>query len=696
MEREQLFEVARRTFDTPEFRGIEFIEVEAKSVINHVPGKYLPFNWTINPYRGCSHACSFCQSGDTPILIGDGRWKGLADVRPGDEIYGTVRVGNYRRYVKTNVLAHWQTVSRAYRITLGDGTKLIASADHRFLSNRGWKHVIGAEQGPLQRPFLTTSNSLLGMGRFADQPKHNEDYMRGYLCGMIRGDGHISWRGMTQNNGRQSATNTFRLALADTEALQRARDYLEALGLTTHEFVFQKATAARRQMTAIAASGHVAVNRILQIIAWPGNPPDEWGKGFLAGIFDAEGSCSQGILRISNTDEDMLRWLSLCLAWFGFNFVIEGKWTDRGKPIVTIRIPGDLAEQLRFFHMVDPAITRKRDIVGRALKCKADLRVVSIEDLGFDMPMYDITTGTGDFIANGVVSHNCFARVTHTYLDMNAGRDFESKIVVKINAPELLRRELAAKKWKGEHIAMGTATDPYQRAEGRYKLMRGIIGALTDYWNPFSILTKGTLILRDLDLLVDASKVAPVSAALSVGTLDEEAWRLSEPGTPHPRKRIEAVAALNDAGIPTGVMMAPILPGITDDPAQLKEVVRAAIDAGATHVSPIMLHLRPVVKEEYMAWLQDHFPDLVPRYTAMYRKTYGPAADRDALSDVVRGLVDDQGGIRPRPGLDPHAHRRRGGGPADELREAPQQLSLLEGEDPPKPTARIARGRGGR
>src|SRR5205807_1224983 len=133
----------------------------------------------------------------------------------------------------------------------------------------------------------------------------------------------------------------------------------------------------------------------------------------------------------------------------------------------------------------------------------------------------------------------CFARVTHTYMDMNAGRDFESKIVVKINAPEVLRRQLARKSWKGEHVAMGTATDPYQRAEGRYKLMPGIIGALKDYRNPFSILTKGTLILRDLDLLVEAAEVSDVGTALSIGTLDEDAWRRSEPGTPHPRKRME-------------------------------------------------------------------------------------------------------------------------------------------------------------
>jgi DNA repair photolyase len=211
----------------------------------------------------------------------------------------------------------------------------------------------------------------------------------------------------------------------------------------------------------------------------------------------------------------------------------------------------------------------------------------------------------------------CFARVTHTYMDMNAGRDFETKIVVKVNAPELLRKQLSNKRWKGEHIAMGTATDPYQRAEGRYQLMPKIIRALTDYQNPFSILTKGTLILRDLELLKEAATVTDVSTALSIPTQDTDAWRRSEPGTPHPRKRIEAVAKLNDSGIPCGVMIAPILPGITDRPDQLMEAVRMAVDAGATFVTPILLHLRPVVREEYMAWLSDEFPELVVRYEEM-------------------------------------------------------------------------------
>jgi DNA repair photolyase len=243
----------------------------------------------------------------------------------------------------------------------------------------------------------------------------------------------------------------------------------------------------------------------------------------------------------------------------------------------------------------------------------------------------------------------CFARPTHAFLDMGAGRDFETKIVVKVNAPEVLRRELAAPRWKGDHIAMGTNTDPYQRAEGRYRLMPGIICALSDHRNPFSILTKGTLILRDLDLLSEAAGSTHVSTAFSIGTLDEEAWRRTEPGTPHPRERIRAVARLNDAGVPCGVMVAPVLPGITDHPRQLREVVTAAIDAGATHVSPILLHLRPGVREEFLPWLEGEFPDLVPRYLAMYRTPYGPKSAREELGRRVGSIVRSAGGLPPPP-----------------------------------------------
>jgi DNA repair photolyase len=232
----------------------------------------------------------------------------------------------------------------------------------------------------------------------------------------------------------------------------------------------------------------------------------------------------------------------------------------------------------------------------------------------------------------------CFARPTHTYLGLNAGRDFEREIVVKVNAPERLRAELAKPSWKGEHIALGTNTDPYQWVEGRYKLMQGIWQAMIDARNPGSILTKSPLLLRDLGLMKELASRADFSAALSVPTIDEKAWRATEPHTPNPRARLEAVAELNRAGIRTGVLVAPLMPGINDDPAQVAEILELATEAGATFISGIALHLRGEVRGLFMEWLAEHRPDLLPRYRELYRRgAYAPQQERRRLSGLISG-----------------------------------------------------------
>src|SRR5215216_3120526 len=195
--------------------------------------------------------------------------------------------------------------------------------------------------------------------------------------------------------------------------------------------------------------------------------------------------------------------------------------------------------------------------------------------------------------------------------------------------------ELRRKSWTGAHVAMGTNTDPYQRCEGRYRLTRGVLEALRDYANPCSVLTKSPLLLRDLDLFVELASTAGFSANLSIGTLDEEVWRRSEPGTPHPKARMAAVKQLVAAGIPCGILMAPILPGISDSPEQLRAVVRAAADAGASHLTPITLHLRPGVKEEFMPWLEETYPQLVPDYRRLYRGSNAPRPVREAIAGRV-------------------------------------------------------------
>jgi DNA repair photolyase len=619
-------DVVVRRFNAPEALDTRFHEIRTKSAINRVPpASRVPFEWTVNPYRGCLHACVYCQWGATPVLMSDGRTRKLEELRVGDEIVGTVRDGAYRRYVKTEVLDHWMTVKPVWAVTLEDGTRLLASGDHRFLSNRGWKHVCNSPRSEPDRPHLTLNNSLLGTGRFADPPRQDSDYGRGYLCGLIRGDGHLQRREYSYQT-----SHLFRLALTDFEALRRAQLFLEGLAIETHEALFAEASGNHRDLRCLRSGSRATYEAISELIRWPLTPNAQWRKGFLAGIFDAEGSCGAGnALRISNKDSQIVHYTQESLDRLGFETVVE---PPRPNGVEVVRIRGGLKERLRFFHLTDPAITRKRTITGLALKSDAQTKVTSIEPLGMELPLYDITTGTGDYIADGVVSHNCFARPTHEYLDFNAGRDFEKEIVVKVNVPEVLRAELARPSWKREHIALGTNTDPYQWVEGRYKLMRGIWEAMRDFANPCSILTKSPLLLRDTDLLCQIAERTQVSACFSVPTLDEKVWRETEPHTPNPRARLEAVAELNRLGIPTGILIAPLMPGINDAPEQVEKIVALATEAGAVHIGGITLWLRGSVKDVFFDYLRAHRPGLLERYERLYaRGAYVPADERRTI-----------------------------------------------------------------
>ena len=429
-----------RRFEAPEALDTRFYEVRAKSVLNKVPpASQMPFRWTVNPYRGCSHACLYCVSGETPVLMADGTERALEDVGVGDRIKGTAGEGA-ASLVDTEVRDKWRTVKPAVEVRLADGRRLLASPEHRFLTSAGWKHVAPDEHDPDARPFLTTHDSLVA-------------------------------------------------------------------------------------------------------------------------AFDG----------------------------------------------------------------------------GTAVRGAAGSQVTSVKATGESIEMYDITTGTEDFIANGVVSHNCFARPTHTYLGFDPGRDFEREIVVKVNAPELLRAELARPSWKGEHVALGTNTDPYQWVEGRYRLMEGIWQALLDARNPCSILTKSPLLLRDIALLKELAEEVGLTACLSIPTLDQKVWRETEPRSPNPRARLEAVAELNREGIPTGVLVAPLMPGVNDAPEQVEPLMEAIADAGATNVAGIALHLRGEVKDVFMGWMREARPELVTRYDTLYgRRAYAPQQERERLGAMVR------------------------------------------------------------
>ena len=233
----------------------------------------------------------------------------------------------------------------------------------------------------------------------------------------------------------------------------------------------------------------------------------------------------------------------------------------------------------------------------------------------------------------------CFARRTHTYLDFDAGRDFEREIVVKVNTPEVLRAQLARPTWQRELVALGTNTDPYQWAESRYRFMPEIIAALEAARTPVSVLTKSPLVLRDIDLYAEMAKRLDVSVNLSIPTLDERTWRATEPHTPSPRARLEAVARLKERGIGSGVLIAPLMPGINDSPEQVEPLLRMAREAGADFLGGVALHLRDEVRDVFFGWLAAMRPDLLPGYERLYDggRAYMTPADRSEATRAVRG-----------------------------------------------------------
>lgn len=621
--------------DAPPDAHLEIYEEKAKTVLSENQSPDVGFRFSINPYRGCNHACSYCLSGDTPILMADGTTRRLDALRVGDRIYGTERRGDYRRYVQTTVLAHWQTVKPGYRIRLEDGTELVASGEHRFLTARGWKHVTGSQHGPLTRAHLTTNDKLMGVGRLASNAEHDADYRAGYLCGIVRGDGFLRTYRYARKGRANGDQHQFRLALIDLEPLLRAKRYLADLSIATHDLVFQEATATTRQMTAIRTHKRSDVEQIREVVEWHDEPSENWSKGFLAGIFDAEGSYSGGILRISNCDPEMIARTQTALQRFGFDTAIDGDPRGVGFAAGAVRVRGGMKEHLRFFLMVDPSITRKRTITGQALKSEAKLRVMEVEALGVDLPLFDITTGTGDFIANGVVSHNCYARPTHQYWDFGAGTDFDRKIVVKVNAPEVMEAQMMKPSWKGELVMFSGNTDCYQPLEASYGLTRRCLEVAAKFRNPVGIITKGAIIRRDIDVLQDLARNARVHVNFSVAFADDDMARQVEPGAPSPSVRLKAMRALADAGISVGVGVAPIIPGLND--SQIATILAKARDAGATRAFRVMLRLPLEVKPVFLGRLQEEFPDRAAKVENAVRDVRGGALYRSAFGERGNG-----------------------------------------------------------
>jgi DNA repair photolyase len=606
----------------------------AHSVITRNNSPDIPFDLSVNPYRGCEHGCVYCLSGETRILMGDGRLKPLAEVSIGDEIYGTEKSGHDRRYVRTRVVDHWATTKPAYRIRLADGTELVASGDHRFLTERGWKFVARDDRG--RRPYLTINDTLMGLGAIgSSRPRDDSgEYRRGYLCGLIRGDGHLKVHRHSRQGRANGDRHPFRLAMTDFQALDRAAACLAGFGIATHRVVFAVETTIRRRVEAIRTNARASVAAIGRLIEFPGNPSDPWIRGYVGGIFDAEGSFDGCTVRIANTDRRIIDTLSDGLRRLRFDSVVETRRNSL-KPVHCVRVSGGLREHLRFIDQFDPSISPNRLIDGVSVKCAADLAVVEIEPLGRMQELFDLTTGTGDFVANGVISHNCYARPSHQYLNLSAGLDFETRLFFKKDAAAQLREELNRRSYKCSPINLGANTDPYQPIERRLGVTRSILEVLAEAHHPVTVVTKGSLVTRDIDVLSRLAAERLVKVFVSVTTLDDELKRRMEPRAASPRARLAAIGKLAAAGIPTGVMYAPVVPAINDH--ELEAVLEAAAEQGATTAGYVLLRLPGEVKDLFYEWLALHYPDRVNKVRNRIRELRGGRDNDSRFGHRMRG-----------------------------------------------------------
>ena len=414
--------------EAPGQRETVVLPEPARSIISRNNSPDIGFSQSINPYRGCEHGCVYCLSGDTRVLMANGSTKALADVRVGDAIYGTRRIGSHRHYLKTEVLSHWSVINQAFRVVLKNGTELITGPDHRFLTDFGWKFVQPSAPDHAPRPALATDERLMG-------PDPAQDF-----------------------------------------ASQPVR--------SAHHF----------------------------------------------------------------------------------------------------------------------AITR-------------------IEPLGKAMRLYDITTGTEDFIANGVVSHNCYARPSHAYVGLSPGLDFETRLFYKAGAAKLLEAELNASNYRCATIMLGANTDPYQPIERIHKVTRSLLEVLLRYRHPVAITTKGALVARDVDLLARLARDGLVRVMFSIPTLDNDMKRILEPRAAAAGAKLSAMRVLADAGVPVGVLVAPIIPVLTEH--ELEEVLGASREAGASVAGYTLLRLPWEVKGLFREWLAEHFPDRAAHVRSQLRAMRG-------------------------------------------------------------------------
>lgn len=499
---------------------------------------------SINCTIGCQNACAYCLGEGTLILMADGTSKRIENVKIGDEVIGFTEYGR-TKYKKAVVTNGWTTDQVGYEIKLQNGTSIICSAEHRWLSNRGWKYTDGREQGQLRRPFLTSNNQIKFLSKLVDEGyfKPTPKYQSGYLAGMIRGDGTLGHY-QYERRGAKDNRFQFRLALKDQCLIDRTKEYLTRSGVQTTEFIFDPQGS---RLSAIRTSKKSDFVKICKLIEYNFEDP-EFRRGFVAGIFDAEGSggTENPVLRIYNTDDRIIDFLQGSLSEFGFS-ATEDRTNKNGCRV--IRVPGGLPETVRFFQTFTPKATRKFRYEGVAHHY-GGIKVESITNLGERRKMYDITTTTSTFIANGFLSHNCFGRrLALMRKDINNLSEWSTTLRTKRNE----RKEKTL--YRGT-VMFPSAHDIFPE---NLDICLEVIGNLLRLGNHVLITSKPRAECINAICKEFESYWQEMLFRFTIGCLDEDIIGIWEPGAPSAEERLAVLRTTYGLGFQTSVSMEPML-----------------------------------------------------------------------------------------------------------------------------------------
>jgi DNA repair photolyase len=637
----------------------QFFRDTSRSIIATNDSPDVGFSASINPYRGCEHGCAYCLGPDTPILYADMTWRPIGNARPGDVVVGFAEYpppGGTRKYRPAVIEAVWWSKRRTLRLVTPKA-EIVTTADHRWLD---------ARNGRWCRTETFTPGRLLRRMAVAPPEPEDGDYRVGYLAGLSLGDGTFRFEPGWRSNRLGFPQSYWRVALADEEPLVRVVNYLRGYRIEAHVRPFDGGPASRRPMQKVEIRSLGSLG-ILHPLLTLERDTRHYRRGFLAGFFDAEGH-NGDVFRLSQVNQAVLERVRQYARSLGFNFCLE---PHLGRAS-TLRLVGRYDERVRFFCLCRPAIRRKADaLFGWQMKLGAEsIRAIAP---GTISDVVDIQTSTRTFLAAGVATHNCYARPTHEYLGFSAGLDFETRIMVKEDAPELLRKELASPKWEPKVLGLSGVTDPYQPVERRLGLTRRCLEVLAEFRNPVGVVTKSRLVTRDADLLGELAQHQAAAVFLSVTTLDGSLARRLEPRAAQPAARLAAVKELTAHGIPTGVLVAPVIPGLNDH--EIPAILKAAAEAGARCAGYILLRLPYGVADLFDQWLTRHFPErrekVLGRIRAVRRgrlndarfgsRMRGEGVQAQLLRDWFRLACRQAGLDKPFPVLSTAAFRRPGG-----------------------------------